>query len=110
MIREKDIEKAAEFIRDNAPKIAKAKSSRIYLEQFRKSQKALLMNECEEDKVNAKEIYAYAHPEYISNLEALSDAVREEEEIKWMMIAAQAKIEIWRSQQATNRMIDQSHK
>lgn len=110
MITEQEVEKAAEFIRDNAKVIAESKGNRIYLEQFRKSQKALLMNECEEDKISAKEMYAYSHVEYLANIEALGDAVQEEERLRWLMVAAQVKIEIWRSQQATNRTTDNSHR
>lgn len=36
-----DIEKALEFIRQNAKKYAEAKGERVYFEQFRKSKKAL---------------------------------------------------------------------
>lgn len=106
MIEEKDIEKAVNFIRDNAEPLAKAKAERVYLEQFRKSKKALLMDECEEEKVNAKEIYAYAHPEYQDLLKGLRAAIEIEEHIKWKMTAAQIKVEIWRTQQANNRSLD----
>ena len=40
-----DIEKALDFIRDSSNDFAKAKANRIHLEQFRKSKKALLMNQ-----------------------------------------------------------------
>ena len=47
MITENEVEKAAEYIRDNAPEYAKAKADRIYLEQYRKSLKAIKMMEAE---------------------------------------------------------------
>lgn len=109
MIKEEEVEKGAKFIRENADTLAKARAERIYLEQFRKSKKALLMNECDAEKVNAKEIYAYAHPEYKELLESLKIAIEQEEFIKWKIIAAQAMIEIWRTQQANNRNIDRLH-
>ena len=102
--------KAAEFIRDNAPKYAKAKSERIYLEQFRKSKKALLMSESDEKTSAAKEIYAYAHPDYIALLSGLRAAVESEETLKWQLTAAEAKIEIWRTESANNRQIDRTHR
>jgi hypothetical protein len=49
---------------------------------------------------------AYADPEYIGLLEGLKEAVEAEEKLKWMLTAAQLKVEIWRSQEATNRAID----
>ena len=36
----------------------------------------------------------------------LREAVEEEEKLKFMLSAAQLKVEIWRSQEATNRAID----
>ena len=105
MIKEKDAEAAVEYIKINAKHLAKAKSDRIYLEQFRKTKKALLMNETEgSDKT--REAYAYAHPEYKEVLDGLREAVRQEESIKWKMVAAQQKIEVWRTQQANNRSLD----
>ena len=37
--------KAIEFILENAPKFAQAKAQRVYLEEFRKTKKALLMKD-----------------------------------------------------------------
>jgi hypothetical protein len=102
--------RAAEFIRDNAPIYANAKANRIYLEQFRKSKKALLMAESPEKTAAAKEIYAYAHPDYIVVLDGLREAVEKEETLKWKLTAAEAKIEIWRTESANNRTIDRSHR
>ena len=57
----------------------------------------------------AKESWAYAHPEYLTLLEDLRSAIEVEEKEKWMMTAAQAKIDIYRTQQANNRFIDKVH-
>ena len=103
------IEKSLDFIRDNAEKLAKAKAMRIYLEQFRKSKKALLFIDSPKGTIQDKESYAYAHDEYLLLLDNLKIAVEEEEKLKWMMVAAQAKIEVYRTQQADNRFIDKAH-
>lgn len=102
-VREIDPHKAIDYMIDNAPKFAAAKADRIHLEEFRKSKKALLMAESEAQAVNAREQYAYAHPEYLALLEALKTAVEVEETLKWHMVAAQARIDVWRSQEASNR-------
>lgn len=102
--------RAAEFIRDNAPKYAKAKSERVYLEQFRKSKKALLMAESTERTAAAKEIYAYAHADYMALLDGLRVSIETEETLKWQLTAAEAKIEIWRTESANNRQIDRTHR
>lgn len=99
---------AVSFIYSNAPTFAQAKANRIYLEEFRKSKKALLMGECVEKAVNAREQYAYAHPDYLTLLDGLKAAIEVEETLKWQMTAAQARIEIWRTESANNRSIDRA--
>ncbi len=97
---------AVDFIIKKAGEFAKAKAQRVYLEEFRKSKKALLMSECLEKAANAREQYAYAHHEYIELLSGLQAAVEVEEELKWQLVAAQARVEVWRSQEASNRNQD----
>lgn len=101
-----NIFRALDFIRDNAPLYAKAKSERIFLEEFRKSKKALMMREAEQagHKTAAmQEREAYAHPEYIQVLDGLRAAVEEEERLRWLIVGAQAKIEAWRTIEANRR-------
>lgn len=104
MERETDPHKAIDFIIMNGKKFAQAKANRIYAEEYRKSLKAMLMKRSMESAVNAQEREAYSHPEYVSLLEGLRDAVEIEEELRWQMVAAQARVEVWRSQEASNRM------
>jgi hypothetical protein len=101
--REIDPQKAVDFIRDHGAKLAYAKATRIYLEEFRKSKKALLMKQSSETAVNAQERDAYSHPEYQQLLNDLRAAVEAEEALKWHMVAAEDRIEVWRSQEASNR-------
>ena len=99
--------KAIEFIIENAPKYAEAKAQRIYLEEFRKTKKALLMKDALARGIDsgvAKEREAYAHPEYADLLKGLMVAIEREESLKWMLTAAQMKADIWRSEQASERL------
>ena len=99
--------KAIEFILENAPLYAKAKSDRIYLEEFRKTKKALLMKEAMEMGIEsgvAQEREAYAHYEYAELLKGLAVAIEKEETLKWKLMAAQMKTDIWRTEQANERM------
>jgi len=101
-----NIFKALDFIRDNAPAYAKAKSERIYLEEFRKSKKALLMRAAEiagHKTGAAQEREAYAHDDYMALLEGLRAAVEQEEALRWLIVGAQAKIEAWRTIEANRR-------
>ncbi len=103
-----DPNKAVDFLLANAGKYAKAKAERVHIEEYRKSKKALLMAECPEKAANAREQYAYSHPEYIALLDGVIAAVEVEEQLRWPQIAAQLRVEIWRSQEASNRAQDRS--
>ena len=97
---------AIEYIFKYGKRHAKAKAERIYLEEYRKSLKAILMKRSLENTVNAQEREAYSDPEYTQHLKALQAAVETEEEIKWGLIAAQARIEVFRTQSANDRAMD----
>ena len=99
----KDPERAIEYIFKHGKRYAKAKADRIYMEEYRKSLKAMIMKRSLETAVNAQEREAYSDPEYVQLLVALKEAVEIEEEIRWGLVAAQARIEVWRSLEATNR-------
>ena len=94
---------AVDYILKHGKQFAAAKAQRVYLEEFRKSKKALLMNLSSETTVNAREQYAYSHPEYVQVLEGIKEAIEVEEKLRWDLVAAQARVEIWRSQEATAR-------
>lgn len=98
--------RALNFIRDNAPAYAKAKAERIYLENYRKSKKALLMRKAEREgqkTASLQERDAYADPEYMEVLDGLQAATEEEERLRWLMTAAEARIEVWRTLESSRR-------
>lgn len=103
-MRIEDAHKAVDFIRDNARPYAQARANRVYLEEFRKSKKALLMGESDAKTAVEREQFAYSHPDYIEVIEGLKQAVETEEELRWKMVAAQARVEVIRSQEASARM------
>ena len=99
---------SVDYILKNREAYAQAKAKRIYLEEFRKSKKALLMKDALTrgiEAANAQEREAYSHPEYINLLEGLMFAIEQEETIKWGMEAAQMRIAVWRTEQASERML-----
>jgi Ni,Fe-hydrogenase I small subunit len=95
--------KALDFIRDNAPEYAQSKANVVYMTEYRKTIKASLMAASREKTESAKETYAYAHPEYKAHLLALEQAVAKAEKLRWLMVAAEAKIEVWKSLEASAR-------
>ena len=108
MIDEEKAERAAKFIIDSAKPYAQAKANRMYLEEYRKTKKALLMNASDGKTVSDRESYAYAHPEYEEVLNKFKDAVLDEETLRVQIKGAELTIEIWRSQNASNRNQDRS--
>lgn len=105
-------EEAAQDIRNKAAAYGEAKAQRVYLEEFRKSKKALLMKNALEmgyEAANAQEREAYADPAYLQLLKGLAAAIEKEETLKWEIEAARLDIEIWRSREATNRNQDRAH-
>ena len=96
--------RAIQFLIDTAPLYAKAKADRMYLEEFRKSRKAQLASQAGTEVLGKQETFAYAHPEYIEILEGIREAVEKEERFRWLMTAAQARIEVWRTEQYSARM------
>lgn len=103
MITDEDVEKAVEFLRENARIAAQARANRIYMEEFRKVVKAEVMVANKELPLGAQEREAYDSTRYAEHLLALKTAVEEDEFFRWKMVAAEAKIEAWRTQQANLR-------
>ena len=106
MSKDRDPHKAVDYIIANAGKFAAAKAERVYIEEFRKSKKALLMAQSPAEAANAREQYAYSHADYLALLDGLKAAVEVEEKLRWDLVAAQARVEIWRTEQANNRHQD----
>lgn len=95
--------KAINFIRDNAQAFADAKATRVQLEEYRKSKKAILMSE-EEGTLGAKEMYAYAHKDYVALLFDIKDAIAIEENLRWLLEAAKLRVEVWKTEEYTKRV------
>lgn len=103
--------RAIEYILKHSKEYATAKSQRVYLEEFRKTKKALLMKDALAmgvEAANAQEREAYAHKEYQELLQGLAEAIEVEEHLKWNLEAARMRIDVWRSQEASNRLVDKS--
>ena len=103
MITDDDIEKAVDYLRDNAGKLAKSKAASIYLGDYSKVVKSQIMREHDNKPIGTQEAIAYADPRYEQHLKAKQTADEEFEYLRWMMEAAQAKIDVWRTQSSNNR-------
>ena len=107
-MRKTEPHEAVDYLLKHAAKYAKAKAERVYIENFLRSKKALLMAQTDAKTVSEREAYAYSHHEYIELLEALKVAVEIEENLKWHLEAARLRIDVWRTEQASNRAIDRA--
>lgn len=102
------IEQSLHFINKQAEKYAQAKSERVYLEEFRKSLKAKLMNEAEREGRKTgqeREAYAYADQRYVDLLLGLKAAVEVEEALRWKLVSAKENINM-RHQQNMMKMAE----
>lgn len=97
-----DPNRAIKFIAENAPVFAKAKANRVFIENYLSTIKSKLMLE-EDGTLGHKDAYAKSHPDYVAQLEALKVATEQEETLKYMLLAAQARIEVWKTNEYSKR-------
>jgi hypothetical protein len=101
-----DIEKVLDFLRDSSAKYAQAKANRIYMEEYKSSLLAKLMQNAQLNGVTSaagQERDARASNDYHVHLDGLREAVEAEETLRWQLIAAQAKCEVFRTLEASKR-------
>ena len=103
-----DPQEAVDYLLATAPRYAAAKAKRVQLEEFRKSKKAILMQQSDGKTIADREAFAYSHADYIERVNGRESAVEAEELFRWKMKAAELQVEIWRSQEASNRAQDRS--
>tara|TARA_R110002020_G_scaffold460638_1_gene679230 strand:- start:795 stop:1121 length:327 start_codon:yes stop_codon:yes gene_type:complete len=86
---------------------AQAESEKVYLMEYRKSLKAILMAKAEANNpslaIAKQEREAYADPEYIEFLKGLKVAVEKSLSLRFKVKVIEMKFESWRSKQATSR-------
>lgn len=100
-----DVEKAIDFMRDNAEKLAEASAKRKYMEEYRKSLKALLMKKFLDMPVSAQEREAYAHQDYQDHIKALETAIYQHEKILFLWKSAEIKISAWQTKSSNHRAL-----
>lgn len=104
-ITEAEIENSVTFLQATAEQAARARANRVVLEHGLKRIKALGMMAHKGMPLAAQEREAYASPEYETALDGLRQAVFEDERNRALRDAHAAKIDAWRTQQATQRSV-----
>jgi 16S rRNA G966 N2-methylase RsmD len=104
-----NLDKAVDYLRDHAGDYAVSEAQLVYMTELRKTVKAQLMKEFElqgHRTTAAQEREAYADPKYVQHLLALQQAVEQRERNKWLMVAAQARIEAEKANMYANGRTD----
>jgi hypothetical protein len=76
------------------------------LESYKSALKALKMKESSQTSVAGKEMDAFASEEYIDFCKAIDEARVKYISLKLKIETAKMKVEVWRTEQATNRQIE----
>ncbi len=104
-----DIQKAVDWLINNADSASEARANRLQLEDFSKALLAQIAmdKQCEfpDAAGNALERMALADSKYEAHLAGLKEARRLDERFKWLNAVAHAKIELFRTTEATKRAL-----
>ena len=104
-ITQEEVYRALQWLVDNAQHAAEARAIRLHLEDYSKVIKATIMAEHLEDGVTAQERFAYADVRYKIHLDGLQVAIAKDEKFRWLKDAANAKIEAFRTLEASTRQV-----
>ena len=102
MITQDDVEKALDYLAKSAKEYAEAKGRRVWLEERRKIVKAAGFSEAE-GTAGERESAAYLAGDYKQCIDDLRDAVVAEETMRAYRVAAEARVEVWRSLESSRR-------
>ena len=103
LVSDEAVEKALDWLRDNAEVIAEAKFNNVKAEHMLKHVKALAMAQNKDLPVGAQEREAYASEQYAAAIEVAAKAAGEFERIRALKEAAALKIEVWRTMSSNYR-------
>lgn len=105
MIDEKEVQRSVDYLLETAGASAMARANRVVLEHGLKRVKALEMQKVNGGGVSAAEAKAYASDAYKIALDGLRQAIFEDEQHRALRDAHSAKIEAWRTAEATRRSV-----
>jgi hypothetical protein len=104
MITEEDVQKSVDYLGKTARESAQARADRIVLEHGLKRVQAVEFMQAE-GAVEAKKMAALASPAYQTALDGLKEAIFKDEQYRALRDAHSARIEAWRTQEATKRSV-----
>ena len=94
-----------------APEYAKAKADSYQLQEFKKTQRAMLYGQAVGKTVADKEHWVSVRPEVTKTINGVGApfadnaalAIEKEEKLRWELKRCELEIDIWRTEQATRR-------
>jgi len=103
MISDDEVERALDYLRNNAEKDAQARAEAVYMESWAKTERARLTVMQAGMSNAAAAAVAESSPEYLQALQALRAAVAEDCRRRFLRDAAAARINAWQTMSANNR-------
>lgn len=103
LVSDNELNKALDWLRDNADEMGKAKARLIRAERMLSHIEAILIKASDASSDQKKKADARADPRYLAALNEEADAAGEFEKMRSLREAAALKIEAWRSEQANFR-------
>jgi hypothetical protein len=103
-----DPNEAINFMIKNSEAYAQAKAEVVYLTEYRKTVKAIGFQQSLKTTMAEREADSYTTDKYKECCNGLKEAVAEAERLRWMLVAAQARVDCWRSMEASNRAVERA--
>jgi hypothetical protein len=103
LVSDADVEKALDWLRDQADEIGAAKEEAVKADHMLKHVKALAMKQYADIAVSAQEREAHASLQYLEAIERTAKAAGNLAKMQSLREAAALKIEVWRSASANYR-------
>ena len=86
-----------------APEYAKAKAEAYQLQEFKKTQRAMLYGKAVGKTVADKEHWVSIQTEVTKTINGIAAAIEKEERLRWELKRCELEVDIWRTEQATRR-------
>ena len=87
-----------------APSYAQAKAETYQLQEFKKTQRALLYSKAVGKTVADRDNWVSIQPEVTKSIDGIAAAIEREERLRWELKVAELHIEVWRTEQANRRL------
>jgi len=103
LVTDAEVERALDFLRDNAAAIGQAKREAVKHDHMLKATRAMAMKLSGETSIGAQEREALCSEQYTDAIDRAAEAAGRYEEMRALREAAALKIETWRSASANFR-------